>query len=120
MLVIKVKFLQSLSDIEGKKVKEVHPLKKKNSYMIKTRRYPITAVSTVMQGNGHNESPVLMIMLMRIHLLIWICIQDRLPQDVLPHQLKFRNVLIMYNICVERWLRQQVGPGEGWVHQSVS
>lgn len=88
--------------------------------MIKTRRYPITAVSSVIQGNGHNESPVLTITLMRIHLLNWTCILDHSPEDVLPHQLKFRNVLIMYNICVERWLRQQIGPGEGWVHKGVS
>lgn len=57
---------------------------------------------------------------MRIHLLNWTCILDHSPEDVLPHQLKFRNVLIMYNICVERWLRQQIGPGEGWVHKGVS
>lgn len=47
------------------------------------------------------------------------CIPDSIPEDVLPHQLKFWDVLIMYDICVEGWFRQQVGPGKGWVHKSV-
>lgn len=47
------------------------------------------------------------------------CIPDSTPEDVLPHQLEFRNVLIMNDIRVEWWLRQQVGPGKGWVHKGV-
>lgn len=43
-----------------------------------------------------------------------------LPEDVLAHQLKFGNVLVVDDVRVERRLGQQVGPGQGGVHQSVS
>ena len=42
------------------------------------------------------------------------------PEDVLPHSVESRDILIVDDVCVQRRLRHQVGPRQGRVHQGVA